>query len=119
MPSWMKKTGHVVADEVEVALVGVELGGEAPRTSRTVSAEPREPTTVENRTNTGSRTPFRIVEEAGLGDVGERLVDLEVAVGAGAAGVDDALGDALVVEVRDLLAEVEVFQAGWGRAHRP
>ena len=37
-------------------------------------------------------------------------VVLEIAVGAKAAGMDDALGDALVVEVEDLLAEVEVFQ---------
>jgi hypothetical protein len=40
------------------------------------------------------------------------LVGLEVAVGAGAAGVHDALGDALVVEVGDLLAEDEVFEQG-------
>ena len=39
-------------------------------------------------------------------------VDLEGAVGPGAPGVDDALGDALVVEVHDLLAEVEVLQQG-------
>ena len=40
----------------------------------------------------------------------ERLVGLEEAVGAVAAGMDDALGDALVVEVEDLLPEVEVLQ---------
>ena len=37
-------------------------------------------------------------------------VRLEHAVDAGAAGVDDPLGDALVVEVHDLLAEVEVLE---------
>ena len=41
--------------------------------------------------------------------VGHRLVHLEVAVRAGAARVHDALGDALVVEVGDLLTEVEVL----------
>ena len=40
----------------------------------------------------------------------KRLVVLEVAMSAEAAGMDDPLGDALVVEVEDLLAEVEVFQ---------
>jgi hypothetical protein len=35
---------------------------------------------------------------------------LEEAMGGGAAGVDDALGYALVVEVRDLLAQYEVLQ---------
>src|SRR5690606_30142333 len=34
-------------------------------------------------------------------------------VGRRAAGVHDALGDALVVEVRDLLTHDEVFQQGW------
>jgi hypothetical protein len=45
MASWMKKTGHVVADEVEVALVGVELrreaAGVAHRVGRTARAEHR------------------------------------------------------------------------------
>jgi hypothetical protein len=42
--------------------------------------------------------------------VGQRLVALEEAVRARAARVHDALGNALVVEVRDLLAQDEVFQ---------
>ena len=33
-------------------------------------------------------------------------------MGAEAAGVDDSLGDPLVVEVKDLLPEVEVFEGG-------
>src|SRR5690606_21937794 len=37
-------------------------------------------------------------------------VALEVAMGAGAAGVDDTLGDTLMVEVGDLLAHDEVFE---------
>ena len=52
------------------------------------------------------------MEEVGPGQLGERPVVLEVAVEAVAAGVDDALGDALVVEVEELLAEVEVLQEG-------
>ena len=43
-------------------------------------------------------------------EVAQRLVRLEVAVGTEAAGVDDPLGDALVVEVEDLLAEMEVLE---------
>ena len=39
-------------------------------------------------------------------------VQLEAAVGAGAPGVDHPLGDALVVEVHDLLAEVVVLEQG-------
>ena len=38
------------------------------------------------------------------------FVALEVAVRSRAAGVDDALGNPLVVEMRDLLAQDEVFE---------
>ena len=47
-----------------------------------------------------------------MGDVRQRLVVLEVAVGAEAAGMHHALRDAFVVEVEDLLAEVEILQQG-------
>ncbi len=40
----------------------------------------------------------------------ERLVALEEAMGAGAAGVHDALGDALVIEVRNFFPQDEVFE---------
>ena len=50
------------------------------------------------------------LEEVGPGDVGERPVILEIAVGPVASGVDDPLGDAFVVEMEDLLPEVEVLQ---------
>ena len=40
----------------------------------------------------------------------QRLVALEVAVRRRAARMHDALGNALVIEVRDLLAQDEVFE---------
>src|SRR5512140_706663 len=40
----------------------------------------------------------------------EGLVDLEVAMSSGAACMDDALGDPLVIEMRDLLAQDEIFE---------
>ena len=79
-----------------------------PRTSRARSADPVLPATVEKRTNTGVFSPF--VNTAGPADAGQRAVALEVPVRPEPAGVDDPLGDALVVEVEDLLAEVEVLQ---------
>ena len=85
--------------------------------SRAVSADPREPSTVENRTKTGVSTPSP--RKAGAADaVGGAVAD-EDAVRGGAAGVHDPLGDALVVEVRDLLAEVVVLEQGRARARRP
>ena len=67
------------------------------------------PATVENRTKVRGLLA-RPLEEVGAGEVGQRPVILEVAVGPVPPGVDDPLGDPLVVEVEDLLAEVEVFQ---------
>jgi hypothetical protein len=64
-----------------------------------MSFEPRSPATVENRTNTGRLRDRRL-----------RFGALEEAMRAGAARVHDAFRDALVVEVRDLFAQDEVFE---------
>ena len=107
----------VVADEVPVALLGVELDGEAADVAGQVG---RALVAGDGREADERRRLLALaLEEVGPGDVGERAVVLEVAVDAEAAGVDDALGDALVVEVEDLLAEVEVFQQAPGRGGRP
>ena len=99
---------HVVADEVEVALVRVELHGEAAHVAREVGRAARagdgREAHEDRRLRAGSSRNER------LGQLRQRLVDLEEAVGAGAAGMDDALGDALVVEVGDLLAKMEVLE---------
>ena len=79
-----------------------------PRTSRAQSVDPREPATVENRTKTGVSSR-RIGQEAGLGQVGQILIDLKHAVRGSAARVDDALGNALVIEMGDLFAKMEVL----------
>ena len=73
--------------------------------------DPRSPATVEKRTKTGVRLPFSDRNEARVYFASD-CVALEHAVRGGAAGVDDPLGDALVVEVGDLLPEDEVLQQG-------
>ena len=100
--------GHVVADEVEVSFVGVELHreptGVADGVRGTAGPEHRgEATEDVGLLALGS-------EEVGLGDGGRIAVGLEGPVGGGAAGVHDALGNAFVVEVGDLLAEMEVLE---------
>ena len=67
------------------------------------------PATVEKRTKAGVFSPARWNRSARV-YFGERLVVLEEAVRAVAAGMNDALGDSLVVEMEDLLAEMEVFE---------
>ena len=100
----------VVADEVPVALLGVELHGEAADVAGEVGRALVAGDGGEADEGLGPLPGAG--EQVGAGDVGERLVGLEVAVDAEAAGVDDALRDALVVEVEDLLAEVEVLEQG-------
>ena len=101
---------HVVADQVEVSLRGVELhrepAGVPDRVGRAAGAEHG------GEPDEDVGLPPLAGQEPGLGHRPAGAVRLEDAVRGGAAGVDDALGDALVVEVGDLLAEVEVLQQG-------
>ena len=103
----------VVADDVPVALLCVELHGEAADVAGEIG---RALAAGDRREADEGRGLLAAAGTVGAGDLGERLVGLEVAVGAEAAGVDDALRDALVVEVEDLLAEVEVLHSVGPRA---
>lgn len=98
---------HVVSDQVERALVGVELrretAGVAHRVGRTPAAQNR-------REPDEDWGLLALGEEPGHRQFAGCAVALEHAVCAGAAGVDNALGDAFMVEVRDLLAQVVVLQ---------
>ncbi len=95
--------GDVVADDVPVALLRVELHREAAHVASEVGGA--------LIAGDGGEADERLglfsgaLEDVGAGDVGEGLVGLEIAVSAVAAGVDHPLGDALVVEVEDLFAE--------------
>ncbi len=95
----------VVADQIEVALGRVELHREAADVAGGVGRAPRAGHGREPDEHRGRRPG--VGQDPRRGDVGQRVVQLEAAVGAGAAGVHDPLGDALVVEVRDLLAQVK------------
>ena len=98
----------VVADQVPVALLGVELHREAAHVARQVGG-PLVPGDGGEADEDG-RALAGALEQVGAGEVGQRLVVLEEPVRAVAAGVDHALGDALVVEVEDLLPEVGVLE---------
>ncbi len=98
----------VVADEVPVALGGVHLDREAADVARdvgraAVAGDGRE--AGEHR-----RRDADLGQDPGGGEVLEAVGQLEMAVRGEAAGVDDALGNALVVEVEDLLAQDEVLE---------
>ena len=98
----------VVADQIEVALVGVELHREAAHVARQVARAGAARHGREAREHLGLL--LRVLQERRLGQARQRLGRLEIAVRAGAARMHDALGDALVIEMRDLLAQDEVFE---------
>ena len=99
---------HVVADQVEGALVGVELHREPAGVADGVGR----PSGPEHGRKAGEDVGFRalLAEEPGLGDRRRGAVGLEHAVRGGTAGVHHPLRDALMVEVGDLLPQVEVLQ---------
>ena len=107
----------VVADEIPVAFVGVELDGEAAHIARRVGRAAFAGDRREAHEYRRALAGFG--EDRGARQLGERLVALEIAVRARAARMHDALGNALMVEVRDLLAEDEVFEQRRARAARP
>ena len=104
---------EVVADEVPVAVDRLELDREAARVARrlgrVLGADHGREADEDGRAHAGLR------QHLGAGVFRGRLVadlavGLEIAVRGGAAGVDDALGDALAVEMRDLLDELVVLE---------
>ena len=99
---------HVVAHQVPVALVGVELHREAAHVAggvlRSALAGHR------GKAHEHRRDLAGFLERRGLGELGERFVALEKAVRPRSARVHDTLGNAFVVEVRDLLAQHEIFE---------
>ena len=103
-----EEDGDVVADDVPVALLRVQLHGEAAHVTgeveRALAAGDGGEAHERRRLLAGP------LEQVGRGQLGQRFVGLEEAVRAVAPGVDDTLGDALVVEVEDLLAHDEVVE---------
>jgi hypothetical protein len=97
----------VVADQVEVAFLRVELRREPARVADGVGRPPGPEDGGEPHEHGGLDA---LAEERGLADVRGAAVADEHAVRAVAARVHDPLGDALVVEVHDLLAQVVVLQ---------
>ena len=104
-----EEDGRVVAHQVPVAFLGVELHGKAPRIPRGVGGALRSGHGGE--ADEEGRLLALGREELGLGVLRDiRVCDFEFPVGARAYRVDDALGDALPVEARQLLDEVEVLE---------
>jgi hypothetical protein len=100
--------GRVVAHQVPDALVGVELDGEAARVALGVGRSRF--ATHGGEAHEQRRFLAHLGEERGAGVAREVARHGELAERARALGVDHSLRDALAVEVRQLLDQVEVFE---------
>src|SRR5688500_12604265 len=99
-----EKYGDVIANQVKVALLGIELDCEAAHVSREVC---RTPGPHDGRESHEDRRLHRgILEKSGLRVRNQRLVHLKKPMGRRPAGVHDPLRDALMVKMRDLLTKV-------------
>src|SRR4030095_14244100 len=99
-----------VADNIEVPFLGIELGSETANIARRVSRaalarDGREP-------HEDGRALALRGQEGRARVLRKGVVTFEEAMGGRPARVDDPLGDALVVEVSDFLAEDEVLEQG-------
>ena len=108
---------RVVADEVVVAFLGVELEGEAAHVAVRVRVALFGGHRREAHEHRRALADF--VEEGGLGPLADVGGHLEVAERAAALDVVHAIGDALADEVGQLLDQVGILQQhGSGRADR-
>src|SRR5690606_28810696 len=98
----------IVADKIPIAFLGVELHRETAHVAREV--ERAFGTRDGREAHEGGCALADALEDVGAADVGEAVGELEIAVRAIAACMNDALGDALMVEVEDLLAEMEILE---------
>ena len=98
---------RVVADHVVVAVLGVVLESEAARVAPRIGRALLAGDGGEAQEGVGLLAD--LAEEIRLRPPGHVVGDLEVAVGCGALGVDDALRNPLTVEVGHLLEHVAVL----------
>ncbi|MNO73044.1 hypothetical protein D3C76_640030 [compost metagenome] len=99
---------HVIADQVEIAFLGVELDRESAHVADRIGGATRalhRGKADEHRSALAGRG-----EKARLGQRAEILIGFEIAMRSGTPGVYHAFGYALVVEVGDLLAHDEIFE---------
>ena len=100
----------VVADDVPVAFLGIELDGEAAHVARQIEGSLAAGDRRE--AHEGRRLLAGPLENVGTGIFREGFVGLEVAMRAIAARMNHALRNALMVEMEDLLAEMKVLDQG-------
>ena len=103
-----EKDGDIVADQIPVPFLGIELDGEpahiARRIDRTGSARHR------RNTREQRRLLAHFSQDLGRCVLRERMRQFEVAMHCRTTRMHDALWNALVVEVRNFFTKDEIFQ---------
>jgi len=103
-----EKYRDIIADQVPVALLGVELNGKAAyiagKVRRSLVAGHGRKTDKDWGLLAGA------LEQIGASNIGKGFVGLEISVRPVAPSVHDPLRNTLMVEVEDLLPEVKVLQ---------
>src|SRR5690348_6579936 len=104
-----KKDRDVVSNEIPVALLGIELDGKPAHITRQIG---RAFTARDGGESHESRGLFAgPLKQIGARDVSKRFVIFEIAVGTKTPCVHHALRDALMVEMKNLLAKMEVLKS--------
>ncbi len=105
-----EEDGNVVADDVPVAALRIQLHGKpadvAREVERALAADDR------RETHERRRHLAATLEQVRARDVGKRIVSFEKPVRAEAARVHDAFGYSFVIEMKKLFAKVKVFEQG-------
>ena len=106
----MKNTGMLLPTMSQLPSLRIDLYGKAADVARQVG---RAFVTGHGReTHEQRRFLSCSLKQVGFGDIGQRFVVLEITMRSETAGMNDPLGDTLMVEVEELLAEVKVFERG-------
>lgn len=102
---------NVISDEIPVAFLRINLNGESAYVACEVDGTLA---SGNGREADESRRALALaLEYVRACDVGQRIGDFEEAMRAVTAGMNDALGDSLVVEMEEFLAQMEVFEKRW------
>ncbi|MNE31343.1 hypothetical protein D3C80_1249070 [compost metagenome] len=102
-----EEDGNVVADEVPISFLGVELHGRAAHIPREigralVAGHCREP-------HEGRGLFTGPLKQVSLGVGGKGVIGLEIAMRAVTAGMNHAFWNSLVIEMENLLAEMKII----------
>src|SRR6202008_4977810 len=88
----------------------IKLNGKAADITSEVRRAAR--TSDRGKTHEHRRLDCRVPEKVGPGVFGHRFINLKLAVSSRATCVHHALRNSLVIEVRNLLAQNEIFEQG-------